>query len=142
MDRGDSAPQELQTLILEERTRGRYTHDDLNEAIKLLGFGKDAELGVELDSEVDDQFILEAWRSARRRAWRDTMQGTDSRRELNDALKIVADERGSEVLQKAYLEERGSGMSPETAYSTLDVPKDVDEGMLLTVYMMRVCAFL
>ncbi|KAI0937423.1 hypothetical protein AcV5_005336 [Taiwanofungus camphoratus] len=138
MDRGDSAPQELQTLILEERTRGRYTHDDLNEAIKLLGFGKDAELGVELDSEVDDQFILEAWRSARRRAWRDTMQGTDSRRELNDALKIVADERGSEVLQKAYLEERGSGMSPETAYSTLDVPKDVDEGMLLTVYMMRV----
>ena len=33
-------------------------------------------------------------------------------------------------------------MSPETAYSALDVPREVDEAMLLTVYLMRVRAFL
>ena len=41
-----------------------------------------------------------------------------------------------------WREEKGSGMSLETAYSVLDVPRDVDEAMLLTVYLMRVRAFL
>ncbi|RPD77473.1 hypothetical protein L226DRAFT_521134 [Lentinus tigrinus ALCF2SS1-7] len=45
---------------------------------------------------------------------------------------------GRQALSKVWGEEKGSGMSPETAYSTLDVPRDVDEAMLLTIYSIRV----
>ncbi|EED80350.1 predicted protein [Postia placenta Mad-698-R] len=133
---GEAAP-ELQQLIIEERTRYRYSREDLAEAIAVLGFGKDRELRVELDADVDDQFILEAWRSARRRAWRES-NANDLRHRLNEALRMLADDRGSALLRKAWDEEKGTGMSPDAAYSTLEVPREVEETMLITVYVMRV----
>ncbi|KAI9070249.1 cysteine proteinase [Trametes sanguinea] len=135
---GQNVPQELQTLIVEERSRFRFTPEDLQEAAKILGFGRDGELRVELDDEVDDDFIVQAWRSARQRAWQNPADATTQRAKLNEALRLVAEARGSEKLLKAWNDEKGSGMSPETAYSTLEVPKEVDETMLLTVYSMRV----
>lgn len=104
----------------------------------MLGFGKDGELGVELDDDIDDKFILEAWRSARRRTWTDPVKGSETRMRLNDALKILADARNSSILDNAWDKEKGSSMSPESAYSTLEVPKEVDESMLITIYSMRV----
>ena len=133
-----SVPDELQSLIVEERERFRFTPEDYANAARLLGFGRDNDLGVELDSDVDDDFIAQAWRSARQRAWLDASDAARKRAQLNDALKIVAEQRGSEALLKVWSDEKGSGMSPETAYQTLDVPRDVDETMLLTVYSMRV----
>ena len=76
--------------------------------------------------------------SARQRAWQVPSEATRRRAELNDALKIVAETRESMKLLKVWEDEKGSGMSPEMAYSTLDVPRDVDETLLLTVYSMRV----
>ncbi|TBU41273.1 cysteine proteinase [Dichomitus squalens] len=133
-----NVPGELQGLIVEERERYRFTPEDYANAARLLGFGRDNDLGVELDGEVDDDFIAQAWRSARQRAWQDFSDVARKRAQLNDALKIVAEQRGSEALLKVWSEEKGSGMSPETAYQTLYVPKDVDETMLLTVFSMRV----
>lgn len=104
----------------------------------LLGFGKDGELGVEFGDDIDDKFILEAWRSARRRTWTDPVKGSETRMRLNDALKILADARNSSILDNAWDKEKGSSMSPESAYSTLEVPKEVDESMLITIYSMRV----
>ncbi|KAI0776350.1 cysteine proteinase [Trametes elegans] len=135
---GQNVPQELQTLIFDERARFRYTPDDLAEAARTLGFGREHELGVDLDGDVDDEFIAQAWRSARQRAWQDPASATTRRAKLNDALRLVAEHRGSEALLKVWSDEKGTGMSPETAYSTLEVPRDVDEGMLLTVYSMRI----
>ncbi|KAI0640335.1 cysteine proteinase [Trametes polyzona] len=135
---GLTPPQELQTLIVEERSRFRFTPEDAQDAAKTLGFGRDGELGVELDSDVDDDFIAQAWRSARQRAWQNPANATERRAKLNDALRLVAEQRASEKLLKIWSEEKGTGMSPETAYSTLEVPKEVDETMLLTVYSMRV----
>lgn len=132
-----NVPEELQKLIIEERERCRFTPENYADAASTLGFGRDGELGVELDADVDDEFIAQAWRSARQRAWQRSDAHT-RRAALNDALKIVAEARGSQALLKIWSEEKGSGMSPDTAYSTLDVPRDVDEGMLLTVYLMRV----
>ncbi|PCH34498.1 cysteine proteinase [Wolfiporia cocos MD-104 SS10] len=132
------APTELQQLVMAERERHRYTDEDLHKAGACLGFGHDGELRVELDNDVDDNFILGAWRDARRRAWQDPARATSIRNDLNIALKIIADDKASEVLQKAWEEEKGTGMSPDAAYSTLEVPKDVDETMLMTVYQMRV----
>ncbi|KAJ3558153.1 hypothetical protein NM688_g1094 [Phlebia brevispora] len=54
----------------EERSRHRFTTEDLEQAISLLGFGKDNILSVELDEDVDDQFIIDAWKNAQKRAWR------------------------------------------------------------------------
>ncbi|KAH9884671.1 cysteine proteinase [Cubamyces lactineus] len=135
---GQNVPSELQTLIVEERSRFRFTPDDLYEAAKILGFGRDGELRVELDNEIEDDFIAQAWRSARQRAWQDPSNAATRRAKLNDALRLIAEHRGSEKLLKVWNDEKGSGMSPDTAYTTLEVPKDVDETMLLTVYSMRV----
>lgn len=138
MNNGVPVPTELQALILDERARFRYTTQDYHERISLLGFGRDGELGFELDSEVDDQFIAEAWRSARRRTWHDPERGSETRNKLNEALRYVADQRHSSLLRKVWDEEIGTGMSPEGAYKALEVPSDVDDSMLLTVFSLRV----
>ncbi|TFK84094.1 cysteine proteinase [Polyporus arcularius HHB13444] len=137
VNRRVDVPEELQKLIIEERERCRFTPEDYVRAANTLGFGRDSELGVELDADVDDEFIAQAWRSARQRAWQRSDAHT-RRAELNDALKVVAEMRASKALLKIWSEEKGTGMSPETAYSTLEVPNDVEESILLTVYSMRV----
>ncbi len=137
VNRRVDVPEELQKLIIEERERCRFTPEDYVRAANALGFGRDSELGVELDADVDDEFIAQAWRSARQRAWQRSDAHT-RRAELNDALKVVAEMRASKALLKIWSEEKGTGMSPETAYSTLEVPNDVEESILLTVYSMRV----
>ena len=133
-----NVPTELQTLVFEERERARFTPEDYAASSVMLGFGRDGELGVELDADVDDEFIAQAWRSARQRAWQNAGNATTRRAELNDALKIVAEVRGSDALLRVWETEKGSGMSPETAYSTLGVPQGMEESMLLTIYSMRV----
>ncbi|KAI8980637.1 cysteine proteinase [Trametes punicea] len=138
MQLGHNVPQELQTLIVEERSRFRFTPGDLQDAATTLGFGREGELGVELDGEIDDDFIAQAWRSARQRAWQNPTEASTRRAKLNDALRLVAEHRGSEKLLKVWYDEKGTGMSPDTAYSTLEVPRDVDETILLTVYSMRI----
>ena len=130
---------ELQAFIVQEKERYRFTIDEHARYAQMLGFGRDGDLGVELDSDVDDEFIARAWRSARQRAWMSAGDASQKRAQLNDALKVVAEQRGSAGLIRVWAEEKGSGMSPETAYTTLDVPREVDETMLLTVYSMRVC---
>ncbi|KAI0652778.1 cysteine proteinase [Trametes meyenii] len=138
LQRGQAVPQELQTLIVEERLRSRYTPEDLLEAARTLGFGRDAELSVDLDADVDDEFIARAWRSARQRAWLSPSDAATRRARLNEALRLVAEHRASEKLLAVWRDEKGTGMSLETAYTTLEVPKEVDESMLLTIYSMRV----
>ncbi|PIL31016.1 hypothetical protein GSI_05709 [Ganoderma sinense ZZ0214-1] len=131
-------PDQLQAFIVQEKERYRFTLKEHDDYARRLGFGRNNDLGVELDSDVDDEFIAQAWRSARQRAWMSPGDASRRRAGLNDALKVVAEQRGSTALIKVWMEEKGSGMSPETAYSTLDVPRDVDETMLLTVYSMRI----
>ena len=92
---------------------------------------------MELDDDVDDDFILNAWKNGLKRSWKEPGGGAQRRTDLNDSFKVLADYRGSVILRSAYKWEK-SVMSPDVAYNTLDVPRDVDEGMLLTVYSMRV----
>lgn len=131
--------EELQTLIAAERSRGRFTESDIKLATHYLGFGKENELGVELDDEVDDDFILNAWKNGLKRSWREDGGGAERRTDLNDSFKIISDVRGGEKLRNAYKWEKNT-MSPDAAYATLEVPKEVDETMLITVYSMRVCS--
>lgn len=134
--RGVPPPDTLELMLAEERSRHRFTWNDLDRAEMLLGFGKAGPLCVEL-ADADDEFIIGAWKDAMKRVWRET-DGASLRAELIDAFKVIADLGGSAKLQEAWEKGRGSGMALDTAYSTLDVPKDVDETMLLAIYAMRV----
>ncbi|KZT22681.1 cysteine proteinase [Neolentinus lepideus HHB14362 ss-1] len=134
---GQLCPQELQNFVIEERSRGRFTQDELQTAATALGFGQNNRLRVDFEADTDDEFIKGAWRDALREAWK-SPESASRRREVQDALMVVAQARGSRKLMELYSEEQGSGMTPERAYSTLEVPADVDEEMLITVFLMRV----
>jgi ubiquitin carboxyl-terminal hydrolase 25 len=131
-------PPELQTVVIDERSRYRYTHQDLEAAVKGLGFGNDGTLSIEFDDEISDDFIANAWRDKVRRAWRNPKDGGAIQREANDALRILADARGSVKLRQLWEESRGRTMNPDRAYTTLEIPTEVDDAMVITVFLLRV----
>jgi ubiquitin carboxyl-terminal hydrolase 25/28 len=134
----EDTPMDLQNLVLEERMRNRFTQDDLLKAVSTLGFGHDGPLKVDFDESVEEEFVINAWRDGIRRSWKDETSGSATRRELNEALRIIADVRGSTEMFRVWEHEKGSTMTVDTAYSTLGVSKDMDENTLITVFDMRV----
>ena len=58
----EDIPIDLQNLVLEERTRNRFTQDNFLKAVNTLGFGHDGPLGVESDESVEEGIIVSAWR--------------------------------------------------------------------------------
>lgn len=135
---GGVPPQELQTLVLEERSRGRFTEEDLQNAAGVLGFGKDGALRLELEDDIEDDFLAEAWRTAVKSAWRDAKDCTQLQRDANEAFRVIAQSRGSKKLMKLWSESSKNQMDPSRAYSVLEVSADVDDELVLTVFMMRV----
>lgn len=134
---GDTPSQDLQNLVFEERSRNRFTEEDLKNSISVLGFGKDGPLRVELDADVDDDFIAEAWKDCIRRAWRDANNGSQQQRDANDAFRTIAESRGSTKLRQMWEESSKNVMDPNRAYTILEVPAETDETMLITVFVMR-----
>ncbi|KAF8531532.1 hypothetical protein JB92DRAFT_2691869 [Gautieria morchelliformis] len=131
-----SFPVELDTLMADEVARGRWPLVDYENAALMLGFGRSNALKVELE-ESEEEFIFRAWSDAMIRAWKDPDGGTARRKDLTRALNIIAEARGSRFL-KLKAQDSKTALTPERAYQTLEVPSDVDEEMLLTVYKMRV----
>jgi A repeated domain in UCH-protein len=132
-------PSDLQNVVMDERSRFRYTHLDLENAIKFLGFGNDGPLSIEFDEEVSEEFITNAWKDKVRRAWRDPRDGAEIQRDANESFRIVAEARGSVALRKLWEDNQGRTMNPDRAYSTLEIPAEVDDDMVLTVFSLRVC---
>lgn len=122
-----------------EQSRDRFTLEDIDTAAKTLGFGVDNVLGVDYDEEIPDDFVENAWRDSVKRSWRDPEHGSDAHRLTNEAFRILAEVRGSIKLRKSWEAGKNKYMNPERAYNTLEIPKDVDDYMLITVYNMRVC---
>ena len=132
----------LQELIAMEQSRDRFTLEDVDTAAKTLGFGSDNVLGVDYDEEIPDDFVENAWRDSVKRSWRDPDNGSDTQRLSNEAFRILAETRSSIGLRKSWEAGKNKYMNPERAYNTLEIPKDVDDYMLITVYNMRVCRFI
>lgn len=135
---GPEPPTALLQLVIHEReSRYRYTYSDLTEAKQELGFG--SHLGVELE-EVEDDFIISAWKDIINRSYRNPDSSSGVERRANQALRIVAAERRSAKLMTVWEDyvNNPKAMNPDRAFATLEVPRDVDEEMLLTVYSFRV----
>lgn len=130
-------PQDLESLIVTERSRGRFNEEDVQKAIWVLGFGSDNSLKVDYDEDVDDNFLRHAWKDAVRRSWNEP-DASSRRRDLNEAIRVVAEWKRSTELMKAWDMEVTNAMTPDKAYDTLEVPLSVDEEMLIAVYTMRV----
>ncbi|KAH0837895.1 hypothetical protein J3R83DRAFT_6125 [Lanmaoa asiatica] len=134
---GDVPSQELQNLVLQERTRNRYTEEDRVGASRILGFGKDNLLRVDYEDDIDEGFLAGAWKDCVKRAWRDPQDGAQRQRDANDAFRIVAESRGSVNLRKLWEDSTRDGMDPNRAYTILEVSPQVGDAMLMSVYMVR-----
>ncbi|KAK2461522.1 hypothetical protein APHAL10511_005985 [Amanita phalloides] len=133
-----NCPSTLQDLMAMERSRDRFTAEDIPNAAAVLGFGVDGPLRVEYDeADVPDDFIEGAWRECIKRSWRDPVCGSGTQREATEAFRIIAESRESSRLKKAWELGKNNVMTPERAYDTLEIPKDVDDNMLITVFNMR-----
>ncbi|KAF5383997.1 hypothetical protein D9757_006974 [Collybiopsis confluens] len=104
---------------------------------------------------VPDNFIENAWRECLKReldgegvtTGADAGESKNGGKSSTDALRILAQARGSVELMKLYDSVRGSSghdsgggfiFSGGSPYDVLEVPREVDDGMLITVYQMRV----
>ncbi|KXN88948.1 putative ubiquitin carboxyl-terminal hydrolase 2 [Leucoagaricus sp. SymC.cos] len=134
---GEPSPQ-LQDLLISETMRDRFTNEDIDKAAAALGFGMDRELGVELEDDVEDDFIENAWKEAIKKSWKDSENGTDRQREANEALRVIAEAKGRPKLRQIWQTKRSTMMSPDRAYKLLEIPETVDDNMLITVFSIRV----
>ncbi|KAH6917099.1 ubiquitin C-terminal hydrolase Ubp2 [Coprinopsis sp. MPI-PUGE-AT-0042] len=130
-----SCPSQLQDLFVMEQSRNRFTLHEITGAAEALGFGHDGPLQVEYDDDVDDGFIESAWRDAVKRSWQE-FNASETQRRANEALRVLAESRGSIKLRNLWDNSKNL-MSPDKAYDTLEVPKDVDDYMLITIFNMR-----
>lgn len=128
----------LQDLLISESMRDRFTSEDVDKAVAVLGFGANGDLGVELDDDVEDGFIENAWKEALKKSWKDSEHGADIQREANEALRVIAEAKGRQTLWQIWQTKKNSMMSPDRAYKLLEIPENVDDHMLITVFSIRV----
>lgn len=140
--RGEVPAADLQALVLEERARGRFSTEDLERHVRALGFGEHEGAWLEYEPGGDDRVVEEAYRFMSRAAWAEDGAGEERQRELDEALGVLAQARGSRALWERWRAqgEGGGRMGPAKAYQTLEIAQDTDEDMILMVFSLRVSA--
>ncbi|KAF7307239.1 USP domain-containing protein [Mycena indigotica] len=128
----------LEKVHSSESSRGRLSDEDIRSAPEYLGFGFDGILGVEYDKDVDDEFIENAWKEAVKRSWRQ-LEGGALQTKATAALKVLAMTRGSHQLMKVWENAQQVVITPEQAYSTLELSQDIDmdEATLIMIFQVR-----
>jgi ubiquitin carboxyl-terminal hydrolase 25 len=155
--------EELGDLIILERSKDRWIPSQYEEALRVLQFGPGSPLLINI-FEADVPFFENAYKTLLRQTWRPPgsgygygvgegldgiswnvdlkmRMGPDERRQLlKESVRIVAEGTGREEFYAVYKRicEPWAGMDPEKAYTTLAVPNDVTDDMLLTVHGLRV----
>jgi ubiquitin carboxyl-terminal hydrolase 25/28 len=81
--------------------------------------------------------MTSAWKGAEQNKWDHADGGAAKRQDLTRALHVIAESRGSRTL-KNKANDSLAEMTPEKAYGTLEVPPDIEEEMLITIYKLRV----
>lgn len=128
----------LQEAVATERSRDRFTLHDVEESAKLLGFGLDQELAVEYDDDdVSRDFLENAWKHMLKKAYKESSQHVNG---INLAFRMLSEARLDVVARKLW-SDMSNMMSPEQAYHTLEVPAEVDDYMLVTIFNLRVSGY-
>ncbi|KAG8893932.1 ubiquitin-specific protease ubp2, partial [Tulasnella sp. 403] len=149
---GDSSQEVLGNLIATELSRGRWTAEALREAVNILGLGTllDDSGAMNVGDDFDAARIKECWlqKLKETNAAFNSQPDLDrdmlnrKKQDLKEAFRIVSEATGRADAVAAYEESVklfGNGMMDvAAAYSTLEVPADLDEEMVVTIYGMRV----
>ncbi len=104
-----------------ERSRGRHAKKDANERGNSR-FWLRQPLRVEYsENNVNDQSIENAWKMHVKESFR-MVTSSKFQRDATDALKILPEKKGCAHLQKCWEALKGSLMTPDCPYQTLEVP--------------------
>lgn len=132
-----------------ERSKQYWMADDLPRALTQLGFGDDGPIGIDFDADVDAKFLMMAYSNSyeeiqqRFSGLENGPQGDQKVQaliNLKESVVIAAQSTGREDLVAAVLEHLERRKDPNAAYRAIDVSPDVDDGLLLTIYSVRVSA--
>ncbi|CAE6436051.1 unnamed protein product [Rhizoctonia solani] len=126
----------IESLVVIEASKGRWSMTELQAAAEKLGFGVDNVIGADyIQDEADDDYIFSAFQAARKLANNDAAK----RSEIERSLRILAESRASETLMKRYEEVMAPNyMDVDEAYRILEVSRDVDDDTLVVVYQVRI----
>ncbi|CAE6409402.1 unnamed protein product [Rhizoctonia solani] len=126
----------IESLVVVESSKGRWSTTELQAAAEKLGFGVDNIIGADyIVDEVSDDYLLSAFQAARKMATNDAAK----RSEIERSLRILAESRASETLIKRYEEVMAPNyMDIDEAYRVLEVSRDVDDDTLVVVYQVRI----
>lgn len=119
----------LNMHVVMERSRGRFTLDDINEAYEKLGC--DPKLQIR-----SEDYVMERFSTAM-----ETAVDAERRMETKQSLKLIADHLESDMLRMIHMtsaEEARPLMDIDKAYKMLEVGPETDEDTLLAVYGIRV----
>ncbi|KAK9333250.1 hypothetical protein V1520DRAFT_271178 [Lipomyces starkeyi] len=109
--------EDLQIRVVEMQSLGALTRDDLRNAY--------AEFGIDdPDSLNDDSIIIGIYKTR-------LQDAPESASKLKSALQIIADARDNPEIS-AYLQ--ADSLNEAQSYSTLEVPRDADDDMIITSY--------
>ena len=136
-EHGGDVPRKLQMLLTVERSRNRFTFDELWAASRMLGFGIDGPLGVGFKDDIEDEFVENAWRKTVRKVWRDPYSGPAMLRDVHVAFRVLAEGWESVRLRRLW-ESDIAKILLEDAYAVLEIPGNAEESMLCAVFSMRV----
>ncbi|KAG8959209.1 ubiquitin-specific protease ubp2 [Tulasnella sp. 419] len=149
----DPSTEGLQNLAMVERSKGLWTHEDLRWAHQILGIWDDETSRVMDGLRPED--IREAWRkklkelseeAKKMRAvtggaeWNRPPTMTASKKDLKEAFRIISESMGSTSAMATFdeaIKVYESAMDIDEAYSTLDVPQDLDEDTMVVIFQMR-----
>jgi ubiquitin carboxyl-terminal hydrolase 25/28 len=115
--------------------------EDVSVTAIVLGFGLENVLHVDYEEDIPDDFVENAWKECVKRSWRAQERGAETHRIASESFRILAEYRGSVRLRTIWENEKNRSMNPDKAYDTLEVPKEVEDNMLITIYNMRVRLF-
>ncbi|KAG6906912.1 hypothetical protein DXG01_011439 [Tephrocybe rancida] len=116
-------PQSLLEILATERSRGRFTLQDLNRAATILGLGENNLLSVEYnEADVPEEFLENAWKACVKRSWWEPVAGAEMLRSANEAFRMLAEARGSGSLLRVWESGMSRAMTPEKAYDTFESP--------------------
>ena len=138
----------ISQLVAIESSRGRWTGEHLEQAVRILGLTSPTSSRIE--EGLEPERIKEAWltqiKELNSSSTPVNKQDVDRlKHDLKDAFKIVSESTGKEEVVRSYEETislYGNGMMDATeAYITLEIPHDWDDESLITVYHMRVSGY-